>query len=757
MKLRCIKMYNSKFPEWNFGFCLKLLLAIALLTTCQKKDEIRPIQTVIIKNPIIATIMPDSITQTTSTCGVHIISTGGSKIIFQGVCWREQKHPLITLPTVIKSSNLADTGTFFCKLTNLKSGTKYFVRSFAANRKDTFVYGNEDSFVTSLIPIIKKPKLTTNVVISITQTTAISGGDIYDTGSSKIKIAGICWSTGNNPTVSIQTVVTTNSISAKGSFMCNMSGLSPGIVYFARSFAINNHDTAYGNQMQFTTLALPMIEPPIVMTNRVSSITQSTAICGGHISNNGGAKITLCGVCWDINTTPVLTMPSVAKTTSITDTGSFSFTMKPLKTGMTYYVRAFAANSKDTAYGNEVKFATLVSKSSAKTIESFIFNGLAFPSSCIIDSTSSPKTIRISLPPGANPTGLIPVVTISDKARISPASGVAQDFTNTITYTVTAEDSSTQTYVTSIYPTIPSTKDKPSPPQMLCIYYAWPSAVNGSNGDVNNAVKEFSKFDIIVLGDKIWQTTHGDNSKTKQIISGLKNAKPSIKIYGYIDVGVSTQNLTETQLKDAIDGWNAMGVTGVFGDDFGYDYNVNRSRQNVFIDYAHGLSLSVFTNAWAVSDALSGSDCHLGSTDFYLLESWLIGNGSYRSLTEFKERGDAAYYYMKTKGIGIATLSTTATSAISSSSNSSDQFTQSWYGSAMYNFDAYQFTDGNHSSSNNTVYAFPNLFASYGSSWKQADWIQEIATDKYLRSTDIYTFYLTGDGYSTGSGYSSKP
>ncbi|MDR2010184.1 MAG: T9SS type A sorting domain-containing protein, partial [Bacteroidales bacterium] len=50
------------------------------------------------------------------------------------------------------------------------------------------------------------------------------------------------------------------------------------------------------------------------------------------------------------------------------------------------------------------------------------------------------KTIIIGVAGGTDVTSLIPTITISDLASISPASGVAQDFTNPVSYTVTAEN-----------------------------------------------------------------------------------------------------------------------------------------------------------------------------------------------------------------------------------------------------------------------------------------------------------------------------
>jgi hypothetical protein len=59
-------------------------------------------------------------------------------------------------------------------------------------------------------------------------------------------------------------------------------------------------------------------------------------------------------------------------------------------------------------------------------------------------------TVAVTVPSGTNVTALSPTITISDGAGINPATGVAWDFTNPVTYTVTAEDQSTQDWVVTV-------------------------------------------------------------------------------------------------------------------------------------------------------------------------------------------------------------------------------------------------------------------------------------------------------------------
>lgn len=77
-------------------------------------------------------------------------------------------------------------------------------------------------------------------------------------------------------------------------------------------------------------------------------------------------------------------------------------------------------------------------KSSAKNILTFAFNATSPAVKAIVDTTA--KTIVALLPAGTDVTRLVPMLTVSEKATVSPATGVAQDFTKEITYTVTAED-----------------------------------------------------------------------------------------------------------------------------------------------------------------------------------------------------------------------------------------------------------------------------------------------------------------------------
>lgn len=86
-----------------------------------------------------------------------------------------------------------------------------------------------------------------------------------------------------------------------------------------------------------------------------------------------------------------------------------------------------------------------VTLSSTKAISSFDFSAISVTG--VVNESA--HTIALVVPFGTNVTALVPTITTTG-ASISPNTGVAQDFTNPVTYTVTAADASTQAYTVTV-------------------------------------------------------------------------------------------------------------------------------------------------------------------------------------------------------------------------------------------------------------------------------------------------------------------
>ncbi|MFA6257704.1 MAG: DUF5018 domain-containing protein [Candidatus Paceibacterota bacterium] len=98
--------------------------------------------------------------------------------------------------------------------------------------------------------------------------------------------------------------------------------------------------------------------------------------------------------------------------------------------------------------------------SSAKIITTFNFSNLTLNVIGVLDETN--HNVSLTVPFSTDVKTLVPTITISEKASINPNTEVAQDFTSPVTYTVTAEDGSTQNYVVAVLIT-PAPEPEPEP------------------------------------------------------------------------------------------------------------------------------------------------------------------------------------------------------------------------------------------------------------------------------------------------------
>jgi hypothetical protein len=278
----------------------------------------------------------------------------------------------------------------------------------------------------------------------------------------------------------------------------------------------------------------------------------------------------------------------------------------------------------------------------------------------------------------------------------------------------------------------------------LGIYYGYPSLVNGSNGDVAKAAAAFKPFDVIVFGDSIEHSTHSDHAKTQQIISLLK--PNGNKIFGYVPIGTNgAARLTIAQIKQNVDEWQAMGVYGIFLDEYGFDYGVTRSKQNDIVGYIHGKGLKAFANSWVPADAMGDKNevgnnqpPLLGTGDLYLMESWIVEGGSIQSTSQWVTKADQALSYQQTKGVQIAVLPTTTNPA---SSVNSFSYKLVSYATAMYGFAYFQWTDDNYSASNNVINT-STLPQNYGTSFVDNSVSHTSDYKTLTRRTDTGTFTI---------------
>ena len=203
------------------------------------------------------------------------------------------------------------------------------------------------------------PVLTTTAPSAVSYSSAISGGEILNDGGAPLIIKGVCWNKIGNPAVEDSI---TNDKGITNPFISNIFNLESNTLYYLRAYATNIAGTAYGNQVSFTTMHTDV---PILTTTAVTSVTQTSAVSGGNITDEKGGPVTARGVCWSTAHYPTITD---GKTTDGAGPGSFKSDLTGLQQGMIYYARAYATNKDGTAYGNEIMFQTQI------TVMPIIFN-----------------------------------------------------------------------------------------------------------------------------------------------------------------------------------------------------------------------------------------------------------------------------------------------------------------------------------------------------------------------------------------------
>jgi len=237
-------------------------------------------------NPSILTYTPSNVTGSTALAGGYNIYDGGSAVTAKGVVWSTSTGPTVALAT--KSNDGTGTSSFTTTVPSLSPVTRYYIRAYVTTSFAT-AYGPEISFLTTANP----PTLSTVAISSITSTSASSGGTITSDGLGSITAKGVVWSTSTQPTIALSTK--TSNGSGNANYTSSITGLAPVTKYYVRSYATNSGGTGYGAEVSFTTLA----GLAVLTTSNATSITITSAILGGEVTNEGGAAVSEKGVVWN--------------------------------------------------------------------------------------------------------------------------------------------------------------------------------------------------------------------------------------------------------------------------------------------------------------------------------------------------------------------------------------------------------------------------------------------------------------------------
>ena len=306
-------------------------------------DKVSEFKTIPYTIPTVQTSEVSDVTHSTAIVGGVIAENGGQEITERGVVYSKSPNPSIENGTKVESLEKAES--YACTLMDLEYVTTYYVRAYAINEKGV-AYGEEVSFMTKAKTIAT---VATTPATNVSYTSATVGGNVTDDGGAGVTERGICYSTSANPTTA-NTKITSDS--GLGEFMCNLTDLQDGTIYYVRAYAINEKGTAYGEEVSFTTIAKTVAT---VTTSHATNVSYTSATVGGNVTKDGGAEVIERGIVYSTNQNPTA---ADSKVTNGSGLGEFTCNLIDLQDATTYYARAYAINEKGTAYGEEVSFTT---------------------------------------------------------------------------------------------------------------------------------------------------------------------------------------------------------------------------------------------------------------------------------------------------------------------------------------------------------------------------------------------------------------
>ncbi len=134
-------------------------------------------------------------------------NNGNGFVTSRGVCWNNTGNPTL-INSIGHTEDGSGFGTFTSNIAGLEDGVTYYVVAYATNENETG-YGEVKGFSTLLLTL---PSVTTSAITDITTNSAISGGNVTNSGNSIVTVRGVCWNTTENPTLqncidSLQTAV----------------------------------------------------------------------------------------------------------------------------------------------------------------------------------------------------------------------------------------------------------------------------------------------------------------------------------------------------------------------------------------------------------------------------------------------------------------------------------------------------------------------------------------------------------------------
>jgi uncharacterized protein (TIGR02145 family) len=254
-------------------------------------------------------------------------------------------------------TELGQTARFFSSTP--VNETQPILRLYSYNHPRTF-RSYTQAGMSSSIRCIKvqydqtAPQVATGNITSVEPTSATIQAEVLDNGGATVVARGIAYSRYNSepvPDTQFSDMFTSNG-TGMGTFTATIEGLLPGIMYYARAYAVNANGISYGDIVAFET---PWADLPSISNTIIQNKTQTTISVSSEVLNDGGFEVISRGFTWSTSEYPINSENAISVGSGI---GPFTATIDGLEPNTLYFIRAFATNANGTVYSNRVFTST---------------------------------------------------------------------------------------------------------------------------------------------------------------------------------------------------------------------------------------------------------------------------------------------------------------------------------------------------------------------------------------------------------------
>jgi hypothetical protein len=324
-----------------------IFTAILLLVACKKEPPSSDTEDKYIHWPVVKTLKATNVDSSAAKLNGTVNGYGlPTTVTFEYGTTTDYGSTVTAFQSLVRGDSITHVSA---DISGLTAHTIYHYRVKAENSKWINFYGPDSTFMSIPLP----PTLMTTPVSGITDSTAISGGNITFSGC-PITESGIYWWGG-----SINAgdhFCFKNDSTGTGSFTSRLTELEGSTTYYVQSFARNCAGIALGNIVSFATAANLGLAPDLRNYGIVVNISTTGATLTGMVNaNNLSTTVTFeYGLTTNYGTT------TTASQNPVTGDGLkyVSADLSGLVSDTTYHFRINAKSRGGVVHGNDCKFIT---------------------------------------------------------------------------------------------------------------------------------------------------------------------------------------------------------------------------------------------------------------------------------------------------------------------------------------------------------------------------------------------------------------